>query len=157
DAVGRIFDWLWYRPGESTLCRAARHALLFDTFAGLVFFLTSWLALLNQGSDWPPEALWLGGGILLGIGYMLFGFTYLTEWMRRAVYGPTGYSRRNVALVVVAAIGLLIPFFALLIWRKSSRLSLDEVQSTIATIIVFVWCLTVAAVASAREIAGRMR
>jgi hypothetical protein len=157
DSVGRLFDWLWYRPGESTLGRAIRHALLVDAFAGFFFFLFGSLILWKAGIAWPAEMLWLGGRILLVLGYVMFGFTFLTEWMRRAQYGEAGRSWRSVALVVVATFALILSVLPLGMWFGDGRSPGEDISSVVVVILTFVFWLTGGAMAIAHEIDARMR
>jgi hypothetical protein len=108
DALAGFMDRLWFLPGESALRRAVRRTLLLIGAFLPMFLLAVWLALRARGSDWPAEAWSLLARVLFSVTFLVFGFTYLTEGMRRALHGPDGRSRpRSVLIAVVGS--LLIP------------------------------------------------
>lgn len=85
-----------FRPGESTLRRAGRHALMmFLVFGGAVLpvFLVQ-----RRFSEWP---------IIPAAAVLVFGFTLMSNWMRAALYGPAGRSWLRAALVAVASSALI--------------------------------------------------
>ena len=86
-----------FRPGESILRRAARHALMMLVVFGaavLPVFLVQ-----HRFSEWP---------IIPAAAVLVFCFTFTTNWMRDALYGPAGRSWLRAVLVGGAA-SLLIP------------------------------------------------
>ena len=85
------------RPGESTLRRAVRYALMmFVVFGAAVLpvFLVR-----HRLAEWP---------IIPAAAILAFCFTLLANWMRAALYGPAGRSWVRAVLIGGAA-ALIIP------------------------------------------------
>jgi hypothetical protein len=91
DCFARFLEYFVVRPGESTLRRAIRNALMMSLIIGT--------AVLLRGHLWP---------IIPGIAVLFFCFTFLNHWMRDALYGPSGHSWLR-AVLVGGASSLLIP------------------------------------------------
>jgi len=86
-----------HRPGESALCRAARHALVMFAIIGALFLPV--MIVQERWSEWPFP---------VGAALLVFGFTLASNGMRQAIYRPSGRSWPRI-LVAGTASGLLIP------------------------------------------------
>jgi hypothetical protein len=149
DALAGFMDRLWYFPGEPALRRASRRTLLLVGAFLPLYLLAVWW---SWGSDWPTEVWPLLARVLLGVTILEFGFTYLAEGMRRALYGPDGRSRPRSILIAVATI-LLIPVVVCVLDAGVMRWGPGDVLS-----ILFVACSSLwALVALAGENAERLR
>jgi hypothetical protein len=91
DSFARFLEDLVVRPGESTLRRATRNALMMS-----LLFCS---AVLLRGQLWP---------IIPAAAVLFFCFTFLNHWMRDALYGTSGRSWLR-AVLVGGASSLLIP------------------------------------------------
>ena len=125
DRVDRLFDYIWFQPGESTVHRALRHGLLSDLF---VLVLMLGIGIVYQGpiGAWPRPTLLYGGAVLGGFFLFSFAFTFLADWMRQALMRGTRTSRLE-PIVIAAVTGLLAPCLACALWFEFARLSVTDV------------------------------
>ena len=130
DAVDRLFDYIWFQPGESTVHRALRHGLLSDL---LVFALMLGIGLVYQGpiTSWPRALLIYGGSVLGGFFLFSFAFTFLADWMRQALMRGARTSRIE-PILIVAATGLLVPGLGFALWLEFARLSVTDLLVVIS-------------------------
>ena len=108
DVFDRLADRLWFRPGESTLRRAVRHMLVVDLYVVLLMLVPVGFVLW---SDWPAGVLLYGGSALVTVSAFMFAFTFLSDRLWMAVYGPAGPAWVKAVLITVAA-ALLFPGLA---------------------------------------------
>jgi len=98
-----------FQPGESTLRRALRHALLALTLFGVPLF--SAYVLQGRLHEWP---------IIVSAAVIVFSFTYMSRWMRDALYGSAGRSWSR-AVLVAAESSLIIPGVTFVLCAAFSR------------------------------------
>jgi hypothetical protein len=93
------------QPTEPTWQIAFRLAWVSGVFALLIagFFFVVAAVALGWVSAWPREVYVGFLGAVIALPVYLAGLTFLTEWMEKALYGPTGRSRLKVALVALAS------------------------------------------------------
>jgi hypothetical protein len=124
DAIAVFVEQVWFPPGESTLRRALRHACLI----GLLTFAVVLAALAGSApAVWTTELLLYGGCVPLSLFLMVFGFSFLVDWMRQALFGPAGRSWARVALVC-AAFGV---FYTVVLIFPGSALADSDVWSSV--------------------------
>jgi hypothetical protein len=114
----RALERVAFRPGESTLRRAARYALL--AFMAWAAPLLPAFYIQGRMHEWP---------ILFAGPVLAFGFTFVAEGMRRALRGPAGISWVKAALVAAASC-LLVPgvtFGVLLTYSGDALASVTDV------------------------------
>ena len=64
----------------------------------------------------PVEALLLCLGAVIALPVYLSGLAFLADWMEKALHGPTGRSRLNVALVAAGSWLFTNAWCAVLAW-----------------------------------------
>jgi hypothetical protein len=118
DDIGRFLEG---RFGESTWRTALRFAWVSGALclALAVFFFV--VAFFSAGwvSAWPWEAFVLLFQPVLALPVYLSGLFFLTDWMERSLYGPTGRSWIKAALVATGWLLFMLLWFAsvaLLFW-----------------------------------------
>jgi hypothetical protein len=130
DAIDRLLDRVWFRPGEPTLRRAVRHALLLDTLA-FVYMAAMFAVLYGAvgdvlGGRLPAAAMVVySTSVLLGMFFFVIGFTFLAEWLRRALDARTGRPWLKVLLIAVAS-SLLLPGLGFALWLDGAQVSLPD-------------------------------
>jgi hypothetical protein len=149
DVLTGYLDRLWFLPGESAWRLAARRTLLLAGAFLTLFLLAVWW---SWGNDWPAEVWPLLARVLLGVTILEFGFTYLAEGMRRALYGPQGRFGPRSLLVAVAT-SLLVPVAVCVLDAGGAGWGLTDVLSILFVACASVWAL----VALAGENAERVR
>jgi hypothetical protein len=112
DALERFAEWLWFRPGESTLRRALRHGLLAVLGAGALLGPLAWV-IWARLREWPPEAFVPLSASVVNVFFFVFTFTFLAEGMRRALFQPSGPAWLGAGLLGLASAVLFLPFVAL--------------------------------------------
>jgi len=124
DAVDRLLDRVWFRPGEPTLRRAVRHALLLDGLA--LAYMAAMFAVLYGvvgdllGGRLPAAAMVVyTTSVLLGMFFFVVGFTFLAEWLRRVLEARTGRPWVKALLIAVAS-SLLLPGLGFALWFDST-------------------------------------
>jgi hypothetical protein len=100
--VERLAGWVSVRPGEATPRRAVRYVL---SSAGIALLLLLVMLLLLRGvvGEWPADALWYTGPVLLVSGYLGFTLCLLESSLRRALATQTRSAWLSFALVVVGS------------------------------------------------------
>lgn len=119
-----------FRPGESTLRRAARHAVMFFVVFGVA--LLPVFLVKQRFREWP---------IIPASAVLIFGFTLATNWLRDALYGPAGRSWPR-AVAVAGASTLLIPGVTLglcLIFTGELSSSLQSVLPLLPWALLLAW------------------
>jgi hypothetical protein len=98
DGIRRFLDG---KPGEPALRCAVRLAMLATALSLAIFAVI----LFAGGSInvWSSEATWLSVAHIMAVPLYLFSLVFLTDWMRRALYGPTGRSLVSVARVAAGS------------------------------------------------------
>jgi hypothetical protein len=81
-----------------------------------VFFLASASFTVGSVGAWPREALILSLSAVLAIPAWLSGLVFLTSFMAKALYGPSGRSRLKVALVVAGSWLFMLLWLAAVSW-----------------------------------------
>jgi hypothetical protein len=131
DAIDRVMDQWWYQPGEPTLRRAVRHAVILEATAFIYLAIVAALLYLTHlggphTGDWPIVQLGLYGGLVVCAMFLfVVSFTYLADWLRQALYGAERRSGFK-AMVVAAASGLLLPALGLGLWLDVTGLSVND-------------------------------
>ncbi len=127
DTVDRLLDRVWFRPGEPTLRRAVRHALLLSLLA--FGYMAAMFAMLHGtvgdvlGGRLPAAAMVVyTTSVLLGMFFFVIGFTFLAEWLRRVLDARTGYPWLKVLLIALAS-SLLLPGLGLALWLDGAQAS----------------------------------
>lgn len=102
------------RPGESTMRVTFLLAWVSGTFAVFSFVV----ALFAVGSirALPVEAPIMSLCGILAMPVYLSGLAFLTDWMEKALYGPTGRSWRKVGLVAAGSWLFMLLLIAALTW-----------------------------------------
>jgi hypothetical protein len=131
DAIDAFVDRLRFRPGESTLRRALRHAGL----VGLLTFALVLAALAGNApaSQWTMELVLYCAFVPLSLFFMVFGFYFQLDWIWQALFGPAGRSWGRVA-VVSAAFGV---FYTVLLILPGSALAAGDVWSRVLFAVYF--------------------
>ena len=148
DCVGRFVEYFEdFRPGESTLRRASRHALLmFLVFGTLVLAV---FTVQNRFSEWP---------LIPAAAVLVFCFTFMSNWMRDALYGPAGRSWLR-AVLVGGASAFPIPGVTFTVcWLHSGEVwvSLVSVQSLLPGAVLLTWVpVTITAYLADKELRYR--
>jgi hypothetical protein len=112
DAIRRLWEGRPEEPARRAAFRIAwvTEALALVIFAGALF--------AGGGvSAWPQDALILGVEAVLALPAYLFGLTFLTDWMEKALHGPAGRSRVKVTLIGVGSWLYMMLWVAVLPWR----------------------------------------
>ena len=130
DAVDRLFDYLWFQPGESTVHRALRHGILSDLIV-LAFMVGLGLAYLGPISEWSRPMLLYGASILGGFFLFSFAFTFLADRMRQALMSGARKSRIEAILIALVT-GLLVPGLGFALWLEFSRMSTADLLVVLA-------------------------
>jgi len=107
DLIDSFVDWVWFRPGESALRRAIRHALILEA---LLFLLTVW-PLYRALKSGLIEPLLTFGYLFLGAGYLAFSVSFLASWLQQALHGGAQRSWLKHALVFAACLVLPLLWF----------------------------------------------
>lgn len=140
-------------PGESTIRVAFRLAWVSGTLAVLSFVVA--LCAVRSIRALPLEALIMCLGGIVALLVYLSGLAFLTDWMEKALYGPTGRSRLKAALVAAGSWLFTMLWCAGLTWR------IWPTEPNYLSGILFAVWLTPAALlfpyALARSSADRMR
>jgi hypothetical protein len=130
DTFDRLLDRVWFRPGEPTLRRAVRHALLLDLLA--LAYMAAMFALLYGavgdllGGRLPAAAMVVyTTSVLLGMFFFVIGFTFLAEWLRRVLDGRAGRAWLQVLLIAVAS-SLLVPGLGFALWLDGTHANLRD-------------------------------
>jgi hypothetical protein len=136
DAFDRLLDRVWFRPGEPTLRRAVRHALLLDVIVFL--YIAAVFAVLHGavadmlGGRWPLAAMTVyTTSVLLAMFFFVVGFTFLAEWLRRVLDGPTGRPWLKILLIAVGSC-LLVPGIGFGLWLDGATLNLKDLLLVLA-------------------------
>jgi hypothetical protein len=118
DAIRRFWEG---RPGEPALRTAVRLAWVTGTFA--LAFVVSFLVVASLAvglvGSWSHEVLSIclwGLWAVLAVPVYLFGLTFLTDWMEKALYGSAGRSLLKVALVAAGSWLFTLLWLAPMIW-----------------------------------------
>jgi len=130
DGFDRLLDRVWFRPGEPTLRRAVRHALLLD---GLVFaYMAAMFAVLYGvagdlfGGRLPAAAMVVyTTSVLLGMFFFVVGFTFLAEWLRQVLDTRTGRPWLKALLIAVAS-SLLVPGLGFALWLDGAQVNVPD-------------------------------
>jgi hypothetical protein len=130
DAFDRLLDRAWFRPGEPTLRRAVRHALLLNTLA-FVYMAAMFAVLYGAVGDLlsgrlPAAALVVyTTSVLLGMFFFVIGFTYLAEWLRRVLDAKAGRPWLELLLIAIAST-LLLPGLGFVLWLDGAQANLPQ-------------------------------
>ena len=101
DSMERLADWATFQPGESALRRAVRYTIIIEVAA--LLFLSFELLLLRTLVNWPMDALWHTGPVLLISGYLGFTICIFESSLRLALYERKSGSWIQFALLLVGS------------------------------------------------------
>ena len=130
DRFDRLLDRVWFRPGEPTLRRAVRHALLLDGLA-LVYMALMFAVLYGVlgdvvGGRLPAAAMVVySTSVLLGMFFFVVGFTFLAEWLRQALDTRTGRPWLKVLMIAVAS-SMLVPGLGFALWLDGPQVRVPD-------------------------------
>jgi ATP-dependent Clp protease ATP-binding subunit ClpC len=115
DGIERFWEG---RPGEPTWRTAFRFAWVSGAVALVlaVFFLVVAFLFVGWVSAWPCEAFILLFYPVLALPVFLAGLIFLTDWMEKALYAPTGRSWIKFALSAAGSWLFMLLWFAGVTW-----------------------------------------
>jgi len=120
DGIERVWQG---RPGEPTWQMAFRFAWVSGALALIlaVFFLVVEFLCVGWISAWPGEAFILLFYPVLALPVFLAGLVFLTDWMEKALYAPTGRSWIKFALGAGGSWLFMLLWFAGVTWHAEWR------------------------------------
>jgi hypothetical protein len=101
-SLDRAADGACFRPGESTLRRAVRYAIILAAAAGLLLSIPLLLVRTAVG-QWPAGVLWQTGLVVLISGYLGFTICIFESSLRRLAGDRTRRSWLRLGLVLAGS------------------------------------------------------